>query len=764
MTGEADISRSTQQPVVDRLLASRDALFETAEPSLASSRRLAALADECVAALARDATPPGPWAVIALGGYGSGRLLPGSDLDLLIVSDAPAKAVKRFAEAVFYPLWDSGLPVGHQVRSRREQSRATVADTATLTAALTGRVVAGDVKLGEKLLSDIAARASKDRKRVLRALADRPRPGSPYLLEPDLKEGAGGQRDLDELTWTAAVLSGAPASDPSPLVALGILTAEELERLAAASEVLTAARWLLHRAEPRHREVLSVENAEDLPESACLAEALADVSHTLVRVRRRLAGTPQPALPDTPAALFAALAEGSPALPLLEEAVWAGALEPLLPGMRALTYLRRPGLSHTLTVGAHCLAAAAFVADAPSRDSFAAEALERIPDRRPLMTAALTHDFGKRHPGPGHPERGEEYARQAAVALGVAEAAEEVAVLVREHLLLAETTWRADLADEDGMLRAAATLGRRELVAPLYVITLVDTLATGPGVWTPWRAAITSELATRLDAALSPDVAGAGIAAAAEATRVRALALLAGAGDRERAFVELAPLRYLASTSPEAVAAHAKLAAPIIGVRDPAEAAIAVSMGPLPSTWRVTIATRDRPGLFACLAGVFALSGLSIMGADALAGPENTAIDGFTVESATLAAVDTSTWATFERNLHASLSGHLSLEVRLAERRRHYPRRLEGFATQVTVDASGEFATALRVETADRVGLLHDLAHALAADALDIRSATVLTHDGVASDTFRVVDAAGEPPRDPVLLAAVAQHLTQAAQ
>jgi [protein-PII] uridylyltransferase len=764
VTAGPDSTRANQQPVIDRLLASRERVIAETPASLAACRRLAETADEAIREFAESAEAPGRWAVVALGGYGSGRLLPSSDLDLLVLSDAPATRVKPFAEAVFYPLWDSGLPVGHQVRSRKDHLRAAAEDLSTLTASLTGRVVAGDADFGLELLADVATRAGRNRRKLLKQLAARRRSGSPYLLQPDLKEGAGGQRDLDELAWTAAVLSGRPARDPSLLVGLGLLAPDELAAMAAAAETLAAARWTLHLTEPRAREAISLETAETLPFPAdALNAALADVAHVLDRVRRRVAGTADPALPADPATLFAALDAGERSLPLLEEAAWAGSLERMLPGMRSLTTTRRPGLSHTLTVGAHSLAAAALVAETPSRDPLAARALAALPDRRPLLAAALTHDFGKTAAGPGHAERGEDAARAAAVALGIGEAADDVACLVGEHLLLGETVARADLSDEDTLLRVAARVGRRDLVGPLFVLTVADTLATDAAAWSPWRAALTHRLAARLDDALSPEVAGAGIAAAAARAREGALALLAEGQTRQRAFVTLAPMRYLAATVPETVALHAELAAPLVGTTDTSEAALAVTSGPLPSTWRVTVATLDRPGLFASLAGVFSLAGLSILDADALPGPGGTAIDVFVVASATLAVVDTATWASLERILRGVLGGHTDLEVRLAERGRHYPAR-ERVPARVTWDASGALATAVRVEAADRVGLLHDLARTLAVAGLDIRSATALTHDGVASDTFLVVDRSGDAPRDPEFLASLADRVRKIAE
>ena len=97
------------------------------------------------------------------------------------------------------------------------------------------------------------------------------------------------------------------------------------------------------------------------------------------------------------------------------------------------------------------------------------------------------------------------------VAFGLGDdAAADVADLVRLHLTLIETALRVDLDDEDAILRCAATVGRRELLAPLHLLTAADSIATGPATWTPWTDALVGTLVSRLDAALSPTVDGAG--------------------------------------------------------------------------------------------------------------------------------------------------------------------------------------------------------------------------------------------------------------
>jgi UTP:GlnB (protein PII) uridylyltransferase len=92
------------------------------------------------------------------------------------------------------------------------------------------------------------------------------------------------------------------------------------------------------------------------------------------------------------------------------------------------------------------------------------------------------------------------------------------------------------------VLAAAARIGRRELVAPLHLLTAADSRATGPTTWSPWTAALVGTLASRLDEALSPDVDGAGIAARGELVRATALARMQPATPFERSFIARAPL------------------------------------------------------------------------------------------------------------------------------------------------------------------------------------------------------------------------------
>jgi UTP:GlnB (protein PII) uridylyltransferase len=744
-------------------LAKRQALIASAKPGVAAARELARLTDEAVRELtltASSAIGRERFAVVALGGWGSGAMLPSSDLDIFVLSDANEHKLKPFVEALLYPLWDAGLKVGHQVRSPRGQLHAMRDDFVSCTAALTGRPLAGDLVWAERVLADGARDAHKRSKALLAELAARPRPGSPYRLEPELKEDAGGRRDYDELVWTAAVVSGRVAHDASALAEAGLATPDELARVADAAEVIAAARFELSRAGFGAHMTLDTIEALPAVSAADVQLALAETALALSRVRRRAAGDVVEAdTPLSPEALFALFEAGDAALDTLEEAAQAGRLDALLPGFRDLMTLRRPGIGHELTVGAHSLKATTLLVSMPV-DGALARSREAVEHLHPVQVAALAHDVGKSEPGAGHAERGAPAARECALRFGLTpDAAQDTADLVYLHLALAENATRIDLDDEDSILLAAARIARRELLAPLHLLTAADSLATGPATWSRWTASLVGALVARLDAALSDDVDGAGIAERGEAERAAALAMMHGAPRAECTFVEGAPLRYLAGRTATEIRRDARLVAQLQSTGEAEQAHIAIGGGPAPDTYALTVVALDRPELLARIAGAMSLAGLDILALDAYGARNGVVLDSFVVASATLRPVSDQTFEQLSRLLTAALRDRLELQTRLAERRRHYPPRQSG-PVRVDTIASG-WDTTIRISAPDRPGLLHDLALAVSQTELNIRWAKVLTVDGLALDTFHVVGQDGGPVDDPGVLGHLAMRMRE---
>jgi [protein-PII] uridylyltransferase len=542
-------------------------------------------------------------------------------------------------------------------------------------------------------------------------------------------------------------------------VSEGALTSEELAELVSAADVLAAARWELQRDGWGER--LSADAAESLSsvDPELVQHSLGVTAVTLERARARLADVPEiPAEPFSAEKVFALLDRGDEAFAELALGAQASRLDGLLPGFGGLMSVRRPGLGHQLTVGAHCLKTATLVGE-----SGAASALGRsrdtLDDVRLVQVAALTHDAAKQEGGAGHADRGAAPAADAARAfgLGPTESA-SVGELVRHHLLLVETALRADLDDEDAILHCAAQIGRRDLLAPLHVLTAADSLATGPATWSPWTETLVGTLVSRLDTALSEETDGAGLAARGEAVRQAALAT-APDGTAQHAFVRSATLRYLAARRPADVLRDADLVTSLETCGTAQAAFTAVSGGPVEGTHTVTVAAPDRPELLARLAGAFALAGLDILSVDAYGEPDSIALDSFVVASSTGRAVTSETFSALERFIRAALLDRLELATRLAERRRHYPPRAD---TPLSVDtAPGGWDTIVRVTASDRPGLLHDLALAVAQTGVDIRWAKVQTIDGVARDTFHIVGPDGGPVDDPGVLGHLAMRIRE---
>ena len=200
-------------------------------------------------------------ALIAVGGYGRGELAPFSDIDLLFLTAYKcAPHTEQVVEYLLYTLWDIGLKVGQSTRSVEETIRHAEADLTIRTAVLEARYIWGDQPLFAELKRRFDAElVKKSPTQFIEAkLAERDqrhqRMGdSRYLVEPNIKEGKGGLRDLHTLFWIAKYVYRADSIDQ--LVDLKVLSAQEAQRFSRAQNFLWTVRCHLHfmtgRAEDR---------------------------------------------------------------------------------------------------------------------------------------------------------------------------------------------------------------------------------------------------------------------------------------------------------------------------------------------------------------------------------------------------------------------------------------------------------------------------------------------------------------------------------
>lgn len=206
----------------------------------------------------------------AVGSYGRGALAYASDLDVRLLTSDEAAAAQEVAEALLYPLWDSGVQVGHQVVTPDDVIELARTDLPTATSLLDWRQIAGDDAAAQRLLARAAEglfgpSSIRDFLERLEQRSSERRGrygGSVYLLEPDVKNGPGGLRDLDVMHWVARARWG--VSDLKGLLRIGVLVPREWQPISEALQHLCRVRNLLHLYSGRRSDRLSFERQEQI--------------------------------------------------------------------------------------------------------------------------------------------------------------------------------------------------------------------------------------------------------------------------------------------------------------------------------------------------------------------------------------------------------------------------------------------------------------------------------------------------------------------
>src|SRR5881396_1569318 len=275
--GREDLFRSaTAQLLKAEMVAARDiaqAILLRDRHGRRCAERLCLMQDEIIRILYAAATkhlyrshvPSGAerMAVVATGGYGRGLMAPESDIDLLFILPYKQTAWgEQVAEAILYCLWDMGLKVGHATRSVDESIRQARGDMTIRTAILETRFLTGDQPLFDELNARfdkevvqgtgaefVAAKLAEREERHRRAGQSR------YLVEPNVKDGKGGLRDLHTLYWIAKYVYR--VREREELIALGVYDPREYRRFRRCGDFLWAVRCHMHFVTGRAEERLS---------------------------------------------------------------------------------------------------------------------------------------------------------------------------------------------------------------------------------------------------------------------------------------------------------------------------------------------------------------------------------------------------------------------------------------------------------------------------------------------------------------------------
>ncbi|MCK9293658.1 MAG: [protein-PII] uridylyltransferase [Desulfobulbaceae bacterium] len=260
--------------MVTELRARRDALETLWRQGLSGHALLArhtGLMDAALQDYFRESgADPENMCLVALGGYGRKELFPYSDIDLMLLyRPAAEKQLNTVTEAIFYPLWDAGLEVGHGVRTPAACIEEAGKDFFLLVSLLDARLIAGSNDLFTALLADFQQKfVTGQRKTFLQDMLfhrqkRHERFGNhTYLLEPHIKESRGGFRDIQAMLWSAQVLFNLKQSQD--LERAGLISTEELQAFDQASDTLIKIRNRLHYISGRKNDQLFFEHQEEM--------------------------------------------------------------------------------------------------------------------------------------------------------------------------------------------------------------------------------------------------------------------------------------------------------------------------------------------------------------------------------------------------------------------------------------------------------------------------------------------------------------------
>ena len=486
---------------------------------------------------------------------------------------------------------------------------------------------------------------------------------------------------------------------------------------------------------------------------------------------------------EAAAAFLDVLARGRETFRTLTLMNEAGVLGRYLPEFGRIVAQMQFNMYHSYTVDEHILRAVGVLADARAgrldegERPLLAQVLPQVADVEVLMLAMLLHDTGKGAEGTQEAAGGR-MVRAAAPRLGFSpERTELAAWLVEHHLLMSDTAQKRDISDPETVAAFARAVESPERLRMLLALTVADIRAVGPGVWNGWKGQLLRELHQAAEAVFRGGLASVDAGARvrevqADRAAVAKARLVAAFGEvddpRLRAWVEARDVSYFSAFRVAEQAMHYAVSGQAaLGDGVAARASPGAAVGAAPEAAEVAVVARDRPGLFADLAGALAAQGADVLGARIHTDPSGEVLDVFYVQDGAGRPFGADAPRALERLAEAVAAAARGTALRPAEgARRARSARAEAFAVTATVaadQAASAAATVVECSGADRPGLLEALARTLAEAGLSVQSAHVETYGARAVDAFYVTDAAtGGKLTDPRRLAALSAAMRDA--
>ena len=809
--------------------------------------------------------------IVAVGGYGRGEMAPFSDVDLLFLTPYKQTAwTESVIESTLYLLWDLKLKVGQSTRSIDDCLRLARDDLTIRTALLEQRFLCGDRapfdELDHRLWTDLFNQTGPqfvEAKMEERDTRHTRHGGSRYLLEPNLKEGKGGLRDLQTLHWISKYLyHSGTAWD---LVEMGVFHHDEVQRFADAAKFIWAVRCHLHDLVGRAQEQLTFDrqveiaqrmgyqdrdgrlavehfmhsyfrHAKGVGDLTRIFSAALEAKHTKrpprfsallqafsFRADRERSDEPftvesgrltirdDNVFQEDPANLLrlfheavrmdamihpAALRLATQSLDLIDETLRADpranrmfiemltdpkhaewvlrlmnkteVLGRFIPEFGRIVAMMQFNMCHHYTVDEHTIRTIGVLnrierLEASDDHPVATEILKGGVNRRVLYTALLLHDIGKGDTR-DHSELGAEIASIVCPRLGLDEAETETVVwLVRHHLDMSDTAQKRDISDPRTVQDLAALVQSPQRLRLLLVLTVCDIRGVGPGVWNNWKAQLLRNLYWDTRDVLTGGAEQASRAHRVDAARGELAGELADWSQPEvqSELVRHYPHYWLGLDTPTHKV-FAELA------KDIGNAQMTSRFMPdeTRDATKACLYLSDHPGIFARMAGAFAIAGANVVDARSYTTNDGMATSVFWIQDREGKPYETGRLPRLRKTIERTLKGEMitRVEIKERDRRREREKRFTVPTRIVFDNEASDLYTVIEVNARDRLGLLHDLTRTTADLNLNIFSAIVATYGEHAVDVFYVKDLFGLKIRSKSKLAQIERALIKAAE
>ncbi|MFH2219765.1 MAG: [protein-PII] uridylyltransferase [Pseudomonadota bacterium] len=454
----------------------------------------------------------------------------------------------------------------------------------------------------------------------------------------------------------------------------------------------------------------------------------------------------------------------TPGFDVLGEMMSTGFLERFIPEFKSIINRIQYDEYHFYPVDKHSLHTVQEIKTFGTDEDEAGDSLPgtlygELANKKLLLWAALLHDIGKGEDGESHSKRGAEIVRAVLERKGYsAEHVDTVSFLVEEHLLLVKAATRRDINDEETAILCAKRIKDSERLKMLYLLTVADSISTGPKAWNEWVSTLLKDLFLKV-----LNIIEKGELATREAeevverkkeTVIHSALSSKSAREMEALFQVMSP-RYLLYAPEKDIKDHIELYQRLGN----ADFVWNVAETPDSNTRRITICAKDRPGLFSKIAGTFTLNNLNILDVQVFTWRNNIALDIFEVEPPPDQLFETEIWHRAEKQLHVALAGETDLAGALDEKMTIYrsKRRRPGERpNRIVVDnSSSSFFTIVEVFAYDFPGLLYSITDALFRCRLDIWVAKIATKVDQVVDVFYVRDFDGQKVDSPDQVAAI---------